>query len=224
LNLAAAAKDSWREELRSDLAADVDPYETARRLRRRILGLKRAGQRRRLREALDCLLGESRSFGVVFFLLEGISDPAFLAEIVERIQPLPDLQSEDEESHLADLIRVLAAAGDDALMPPVESYLLERPVGPHWASVPWAIWPRRPRLFARAWVRFFHERDAGDWTNTMVIKSFLAEPDAILAVREPLEQESVQDWDALREALLRQAGSVSWLSEEQRAALDRATR
>jgi hypothetical protein len=219
-----AERGAWSRELRGRLTRNEDPYETARQLRRRIGNLDVAGQRRILREALDFLLRDRHAYGVVFFLLEGIADPGFLSEIAERLLPLPDLQSDDEESFLADLIRVLAAAGEPALLTPVEAYLLDRPMGPHWASVPWAVWPRRKRLFVRAWVRFFTQREAGDRHNTLVVKSFLAEPDAILAVRGPLERASAEGWAGLREALLRQAGSVGWLSDEQRAALDRATR
>lgn len=222
--MAAAARERWLEDLRGILAEEADPYEAARRLSRDFRSLPRSERSGALDEALDLLLRERRCYGVVFFLLEGVSDAKVLEGIATRLQPAARLESDDEESHLADLMRVLGAAGGDALMAPVEAYLLERPIGPHWASVPWAIWPRRPELFARAWVRFFIDRDAGDWTHTLLIKSFLTEPDAVLAVREPLERASPRAWNALREALLRQAGDVGWLSRQQREALDRATR
>ena len=222
--MAAAAQERWLEDLRAILAEESDPYEAARRLSRNLRSLPRSKRSRALGEALDLLLVERACFGVVFFLLEGVNDPSVLDEIAERLRPGEARVSDDEESHLADLMRVLGAAGVPGLIAPVESYLLDRPIGPHWASVPWAIWPRRRELFVRAWVRFFIDRDPNDWTHTLLIKSFLAEPDAVLAVREPLELASPQAWTALREALLRQAGDVGWLSEQQRDALDRATR
>ena len=216
--------NDWWRGFQAGLDEGSDSYDAARELRRRIGGLDVDERQEFLLAALDVLLVQRHAYGVIFFLLEGISDPSFLTEIASRLEPLPSLQSDDEESHLADLIRVLAAAGDAELMAPVETYLIERPIGPHWASVPWAIWPRRPKLFGSAWVRFFVEHDPADWRHTLVIKSFLAEPEAILAIRVPLEHESAGAWEALREALLRQAGSPSWLSEGQRDALDRAVK
>ena len=216
--------NDWWLGFQAGLDRGDDPYDAARHLRRRISGLDAGERQEFLLAALDTLLVERHAYGVVFFLLEGISDPAFLTEIATRLEPLPALQSDDEESHLADLIRILAAAGEPDLMPPVETYLVKRAMGPQWASVPWAIWPRRPGLFGKAWVRYFVEHDPADWRHTLVIKSFLAEPEAILAIREPLEHESAKAWKALREALLRQAGSPSWLSEGQRDALDRAVK
>ena len=90
--------------------------------------------------------------------------------------PFPELQSDDEEAHLADLIRILAAAGDPALLPAVESYLKDRDVGPHWSTVPWALWPNHGDLFAVAWERFFLGQQVEEWQNTLVVRSFLAEP------------------------------------------------
>ena len=116
---------------------------------------------------------------------------------------------------------MVAAAGDDRLLPVVEEYLLARSIGPHWSSVPWALWPGRRELFVLAWRRFFVEREPTEWAGTLLVRSFLAEPEAIAEIRVALSAGADDRWNALREALLRQVGEVTWLSPDQRAALDR---
>ena len=65
------------------------------------------------------------------------------------------------------------------------------------------------------------DHDPADWKGTLIIRSLLTEPEAILVVREALAVDSHEHWDALREALIRQAGQIAWLSPDQREALDR---
>ena len=77
-------------------------------------------------------------------------------------------------------------------------------------------------LWGKAWRRFFLERDPADPKGTLIIKSFLTEPEAVRVIKHSLEVDSPDSWKPLREALLRQAGLVSWLSDDQREALDRA--
>jgi hypothetical protein len=212
----------WWDGFRKWLDDQTDPHEAARRLRRKLRGLELWEERRFFEQAVEILLQDRHAYGVALFLLEGVSDPTYLVQIAERLQPLPELQSDDEESHLADLIRILAAANDPRLIPVVEQYLIEREMGVHWSTVPWAVWPHHQQLFGRAWKRFFLEHEPSEWKNTLVIRSFLTEPEAIRVVREQLARKSDERWTTLREALIRQAGLAAWLSEEQRAALDRA--
>jgi hypothetical protein len=212
--------DRWWERFRRQTAGE-EPYETARRLRRKLRRIKVAERPEFVGRLLHVLLRKDRAYGVTLFLLEGLTDPAYLGTFASKLRPLPGLQSDDEESHLADLVRVVAAAGDDTLLPVVEEYLLRRAVSPHWSSVPWALWPHRRELFRKAWRRFFLDHDPADWTGTLIIRSFLTEPEAIREVREVLVADSGERWDALREALIRQAGVVTWLSPDQRDALDR---
>lgn len=214
--------DSWWSDFEPWLDTCEDVHEAARRIRRYMLGLKSVRQRRFFDEVLERLLQARHAYGVSLFLLEGVSDPEFLHAFGKHLLPLPPVQTDDEESHLADLIRILAAADDAALLPAIDAYLLERPIGPHWSSVPWALWPHRKKLFGRSWRRFFLEHEPADWKNTLVIKSFLTEPEAITVVRKMLMEECAEIWVALRATLIRQAGMAGWLSEEQRAELDRA--
>lgn len=214
--------DAWWSDFESWLGQCDDVHEAARRVRRHMLGLRSVRQRKFFGQVLERLLQQRHAYGVALFMLEGVTDPDYLNDVAEHLLPLPPVQSDDEESHLADLIRILAAANDPALLPAIGAYVLERPIGPHWASVPWALWPHRKKLFARSWRRFFLEHQPADWKNTLVIKSFLTEPEAIAVVRELLTEECAEVWVGLRAALIRQAGLASWLSEEQRAELDRA--
>jgi hypothetical protein len=213
--------DRWWQHFRSRTDGDEEPYETARRLRRKLRRVKVAERPRFVGRLIQVLLRQERSYGVALFLLEGLTDPSCLGVIADLLRPLPGLQSDDEESHLADLVRVVAASGDDTLLPVVEEYLLERAIGAHWSSVPWALWPRRKELFGQAWRRFFIDHDPADWKGTLIIRSFLAEPEAILVVRDALAGAPVERWDELRKALIRQAGLITWLSPDQRDALDR---
>ena len=210
----------WWDHFRRS-AAGEEPHESARRLRRKLRRVKLADRPAFIGRLLEVLLHRERAYGVALFLLEGLTDPAYLGVIADHLQPLPGPQSDEEESHLADLIRVVAAAGDDRLLPVVEEYLLTRSIGPHWSSVPWALWPRRRELFVLAWRRFFLEREPTEWTGTLIVRSFLAEPEAISEIRAALAAVAEDRWKALREALLRQVGEVTWLSPEQREALDR---
>ncbi|MCP3977731.1 MAG: hypothetical protein GY716_00175 [bacterium] len=212
---------TWWGGFREELRKPGDPHDRARTLRMRLSTLDVGDRRRFTRDVLGHLLRE-RAYGVSLFLLEGVTDESCLRDIAENLLPLPGLQSEDEESHLADLIRVLAAVNDTSLMDPVDAYLLEREIEAHWASVPWALWPHHKQTFADAWLRFFLAVAADEWKDTLVIKSFLIEPAAIRIVRARLEPASPDTWNALREALLRQAGLVRWLSDDERAALERA--
>jgi hypothetical protein len=215
---------AWWREFRAEPGAFDDPHETARRLRHHVQRL-RAGERDRFLDRLcRALFQERHAYGVGLFLLEGIDDPAALRHFARRLLPLPALQSEDEEAHLADLIRILAAAAGTRLPPVIGVYFLEREMSPHWASAPWALWPRRKELFARSWTRFFVARDPSAWNATLVVRAFLAEPAAIGVLRRRLAAAAPERWDQLRTALVRQAGSVGWLTRSQRAALQRVLR
>lgn len=218
----SAVFENWWAEFQRRAQALADPQHAARHIGQHLRSLPAAQQAAFIADLLQVLLQRQHRYGVALFMLEQITDPAALETLARRLQPLPSLQSEDEEGHLADLIRILAAADDPGLMAPVETYLVERPIGPHWSSVPWALWPHRKRLFAAAWSRFFTHRHPSVAETTLVIRSFLSEPEAIQLVRRGLVESAPERWDALREALLRQAGSVSWLDAEQRAALDRS--
>jgi hypothetical protein len=175
-----------------------------------------------LRDLWEVLLQRRRDYGVALFLLDALTDPEGLRELAGRLSPLPDLQSADEEAHLADLMRVLAAAGDSGLLPPVAEYLLERPMSPEWTTVPWALWPHQKELFALAWQRYLRETQPADWTDALIVESFLAEPDAVRILRSKVASEHPEHWDVLRNALIDEADQVGWLSREQRASLDRA--
>lgn len=221
--MATAEFENWWAEVQRQPGGlrGTAALETARHLSRRLRAANAADQTEFLDQLLLVLLQRHRAFGVALFMLENLTDPAALDLIVRHLRPLPPPQSDDEEAHLADLVRVLAAADDDALMPVVEDYLLRREIVPVWSTVPWALWPHRKELFGQAWTRFFRECDPAEWVNTLVIRSFLCEPEAIDAVRHPLEREHDERWPVLRGALLRQAGLASWLTAEQRADLEK---
>lgn len=220
--MSGQAEDRWWDGFQSWLREQPDPHDAARRLRRHLSALPPDEQRRLLNQAIAVLLRERHAYGVTLFLLEGITDPDYLHRIATELQPLPGLRSDDEESHLSDLIRILAAAEIETFIPVVRDYLLNRPISPHWASVPWALWPHHAELFTTSWRRFFLEIESDRWKNTLVIKSFLTEPEAIQKVRAALEPESVELWNTLRSALLRQAGTVGWLSRPQTDELEQA--
>ena len=213
--------DSWWSRSRRRLSAE-DSYDTAWRLRRKLRRIRVAERHNFVNRLLDVLLREERAYGVALFFLEGLSDPVYLVRIAEGLRPLPGLQSDDEESHLADLLRILAAAAGPALPPVIEEYLIDRPIGPHWPSVPWALWPGHKELFASAWHRFFTEHHPEDPPAQPIVQAFLTEHEAIRRVRPALAAASPELWAALREALSRLAGRVGWLAPEQRENLERA--
>jgi len=217
----ATAFRDWWQELETDLESGVDAYEASARLRRRLQSLPATERTRRGAEVLRVLLGERRAYGVALFLLEGLTDRSLLATIASSLEPLPERCDEEEQPYLADLIRLLAA-GDRPTADVVRGYLLERPVDPHWSTVPWALWPHEKPLFAQAWSRFFREQDPADWAGSLVVKPFLSEAEAIVLVRDRLRETAPERWNALRDALARQAGMAGWLSTGQRAALERA--
>ena len=208
----------WNQTLREPGALD-DAYRMARTLWARLDRVEQQDRQRCTERLMRVLLRERLAYGIVLFLLEGMTDPADLKTIHENLLPLPERQSDDEEGHLADLIRILAAADEPTLLPAVRDYLLEREIVPIWPSVPWALWPHQQSIFGQAWYRYFVEQDPSDWPATLVLRSFLGEPEAIRAFRQPLAQSAADRWTALRVALLSLAVNASWLSEDQRVAL-----
>ncbi len=202
--------------------ADEEPFEIANRLRRKLCRTRVTEREEFLRRLWGVLLQRRRAYGVALFLLEGVKDLAQLRQLARKLMPLPGLQARDEESHLADLLRLLAAADVPTLLPPVEAYLLERPIGPYWATVPWALWPHQKELFARAWQRYLCETQPSDWNAALIIDSFLTEPEAVSLVRTMVAAVRPESWEFLRQALIGEAGQVGWLSEEQRESLDQA--
>jgi hypothetical protein len=199
-----------------------DPHRVAGRLRAK-LRRTRVAERPVLRQRLwRALLRERHDYGVALFLLASESDHTCLGELAAFLTPLPELQSRDQESHLADIVRLLAATDVAPLLRPVEAYLLRRPIGPHWATVPWALWPHRKHLFARAWQRYLREVRPDHWNSSQVLAAFLAEPEAVRVVRRTVAREQPENWSSLREALIGVADRVEWLSREQRESLDRA--
>lgn len=216
-----SAFDRWWSRFARESAGE-DPYLTAQRLRRKIRRTRVADRRAFLRHLWRRLLRDDLAFGVALFLLEESLPPEVLLDLARQLRPLPALQSDDEESHLADLIRCLAATGERRLAAPVEEYLLERAIGPHWASVPWTLWPRRRRLFARAWERYFVDVAPSNWDEDRALNPFLGERDAAKAVAARLAERAPERLERFREILLRRAQSVGWLSPSQRESLERA--
>lgn len=219
---AATQFESWWTEFCREGDALSDPHEAARHIGRHLRSLPPDEQPAFVDELFEALLQQEHRYGVALYMLEQVTDPNALVTLARRLQPLPSLRSEDEEGHLADLIRILAVAGEPEMMDVVRSYVLKRPIGPHWSSVPWALWPYRRDLFGAAWTRFFRERPRSASESTLLIRSFLTEPDAIGDVRRGLAETAPEAWDALRAALLRQAGTVRWLDAAQREALERS--
>ena len=218
----ASSFQVWWAEFQKEVDELRDSYHSARRIRRHLRSLSADEQEPFLNELLYTLLRERHAYGISLFLLEGITDPRYLRTFARHLDPLPGAQDADEEAHLADLIRILAAADNDESSPVITSYLLQREIGPYWSTVPWALWPHRKELFARAWTRYFLQQEPASWESTLVIKAFLGEPDAIAIVRDELRVASAERWEALVEAILRQAGIASWLSPDQHSALDRS--
>jgi len=203
-------------------ARDAGSYEIAERLRGKLRRTRVADRAGFLCDLWEVLLQRRHDYGVALFLLDALTDAESLHELALKLSPLPELQNPDEEAHLADLMRVLAAAGGPGLLRPVTEYLLDRSMSPEWTTVPWALWPHQKELFARAWQRYLRETQPADWNDGSIVKSFLAEPDAVRIVRSKVAPEHPEHWDTLRAALIDVADQVGWLSREQRASLDRA--
>lgn len=213
--------ESWWRQFGRRVEGE-EPHEIARRLRVKLKRTRVAERPRLLRKLWVGLLQDWRAYGVALLLLDHLKDVRLLHELARGLVPLPSLQSADEEAHLADLMRILAAADSTALLPPVECYLLERPIGRFWSTVPWALWPHRPGLFARAWRRYLLDLRPSDWNPPEVLECFLSEPEAVRVVRAAIVDEHPDGWNVVRDALLGEARQVGWLSDEQRESLDRA--
>ena len=76
-------------------------------------------------------------------------------------------------------------------------------------------------LFGSAWARFFLSTAPDVWLELGVLTPFLAEPAAVRNLRRHVGRRSAPTWRRVRDALRCRAQSVSWLSAEQRAELDR---
>jgi len=201
---------------------DDDPFDTALRLSVKLRRTRVAERPEFVNQVWEVLLQRRRAYGVALFFLDSLTDAQYLRSLAEYLVPLPPNQPHDEESHLADLVRLLAAADLPGVLTPVEQYLLDRPIGPLWATVPWALWPHQKELFALAWLRYLREIQPNDWSSALIVKAFLTEPDAVRLVRTTISRDHPEQWDSLREALLGEAEQVGWLSEDQRESLGRA--
>jgi len=199
-----------------------DPFDAALRLSVKLRRTRVADRPEFVNQLWEVLLQRRHAYGVALFFLDSLTDAQYLRSMAEYLVPLPPHQPHDEESHLADLVRILAAADMPGVLAPVEEYLLDRAIGPLWATVPWALWPHQTELFALAWLRYLREIQPNDWSTAMIIKSFLTEPDAVRLVRTTISQNHPEHWNSLREALLGEAEQVGWLSDEQRESLGRA--
>jgi hypothetical protein len=195
-------------------------HEITRRLRSKLKRIRVADRPAFVRKLWPALLQDWHAYGVALQLLSHLREVERLHEMVDALMPLPGLQGTDEEAHLADLMRILAASDVPTLLEPVECYLLERPIGPYWETVPWALWPHRQQTFARAWQRYLVDVRPTDWKPTEVLESFLSEPDAVRVVRAEIAGDHPDDWNSLRDALRGEAEQVGWLSDEQRASLN----
>ncbi len=218
----SASYESWWREFVAGLRERGDAYEAAARLRRRLQALPPDERGPQAAMALHSLLVDQRAYGVALFLLEGLTDRSLLRTIASALESPPERCWDEEESYLADLIRLLAAANDELLVIPVRGYLLERRIDPHWSTVPWALWPHERELFARAWTRFFVETKPAEWAGSLVVRPFLGEADAIVLVGDRLGDTAPTRWNEFRDALTRQAGLAGWLTTEQRTALEQA--
>ena len=199
-----------------------DPFDTSLRLSVKLHRTRVADRPEFVNQLWEVLLQRQHAYGVALFFLDSLTDAQYLRSLAEYLVPLPPNQPHDEESHLADLVRILAAADIPGVLVPVEQYLLDRPIGPLWATVPWALWPHQAELFARAWLRYLREIQPNDWGTAMIVRSFLTEPDAVRLVRSTISGDHPEQWNSLREALLGEADRMSWLSDEQRESLGRA--
>jgi len=216
------ARDPWRDVLDRAVASGADDHAAAAGLAAALDGLDAAAQRNVIDGWLESLLRAHQAYGVTLFLLGRLTDPAALESLAVHLVPLPPRVADDEESHLADLIRVLAATGDAALLGPVESYLVARPIGPLWPTVPWALWPHCDELFVAAWARFFVAVAPARSTAPAVLEPFLAEPSAVRAVTRHLAGSRSTRWKRVRAAIAGLAEESGWLSPEQRADLRRS--
>ena len=147
----------WRAVERS-LPPAAPPRVEAGTLLRHWRGLREKDRGDCMNRLLKRLLQDQRSYGVALFLLEGLTEHEHLRRFAEHLLPLPGPLGDEQEGHLADLVRVLGATDDERTLSVVETYLLERPIATYWHSVPWSLWPHRMELFGRAWERFFLEQ------------------------------------------------------------------
>jgi len=213
---ASSGFDLWWTRFVGETAGDAT-HEAADRLRRKIRSVPLAARPDFLRRLWVELLRHRNDYGLVLLSLDAVRDRDRLGDLADAMAPLPGRLAEDAESHLADLVRLLAAANDPALLRVVEAYLLERPIGPCWPVVPWALWPARRELFARSWCRYAREVPSTRWDPALVLDPFLGEPGAVEAIRDALGPA----WGRFRSALERRAAEAAWLGRSRREALAR---
>lgn len=217
--------EPWLEFIEHALQRTTDAHDLAARLAHALHGQSRGTRLRAIEVWLPILLGQRRAYGATLFLLGRISDPATLVLVARHLEPLPARVDDDEEAHLADLMRILAASRDPASIELVQRYLLEREIGAWWHTVPWALWPARRALFVAAWARRFSLSVApASWVEADALEPFLAAPGAVRALRQTLEPAGGSAWVQLRDALAELAHAATWMSPAQRTRLWRALR
>ena len=104
-------RERWWGETADWLDQAPDDDSVAARIRAEMDSIPADEHRPFLGRAWTVLLGRRRRYGAGLYLLQSTGDPECLLDLVTPLLPLPGLQADDEEEHLAELVRILAAAG-----------------------------------------------------------------------------------------------------------------
>ncbi|MGH9970482.1 MAG: hypothetical protein ACREBG_22200 [Pyrinomonadaceae bacterium] len=170
-----------------------------------------------LDELVSVAIAGKEGYGIALSVLESESMPQHvrvICEYVTRVLNDPMLQEND----LVGFLRILASDKFGQCLAPVETYLLKRRIGPYWNSLPWALWPHQPELFARAQGRYFTTRPSDEWRHSVIPQAFLTRADALALVKQRLSEVSGNAWHELRNVLLKQL-DAEWLNESDRKSL-----
>ena len=192
-------------------------FENVRKVRDYLHRLTEQKRAAFLDELVSIAMARQDGYGIALSVLESESMPQHLLVICEYVKRV---LSDDaiQESDLVGFLRILASDKSGQCLAPVETYLLGRQIGPYWNSLPWALWPHHPELFARAQARYFATHPSNEWRHSVIPQAFLACPEALTLVKQRLSEMSDNAWDDLRNVLLPQL-NAEWLNESDRKSL-----
>lgn len=145
-------------------------FENVREVRNYLHKLPAQKRAAFLDELVSVARDRKEGYGIALSVLESESMPQHLRVLCEYVTRVLNNHLL-EENDLLGFLRILASDKSGQCLAPVETYLLERQISSYWNSLPWALWPHHPELFARAQARYFVTRPSYEWRNSVIPQS-----------------------------------------------------
>jgi hypothetical protein len=208
-------EELWQDFLRIE---DKDGgYGNVRRIQWYVRGISDQKRIAFLSELVSVGLEKKDGWSIALRVLESEAMSQHIQALCEWVRRVR-LDGSHAEGNFISVLRVLASDPTGQCLAAVEDYLLKGQVDSDWATLPWALWPHHPDLFARAWTRYFLSPPNREWRRLGPVQALLSNAGALAHLKSKLIVVSESVWQDLRNVLSEQR-NAGWLSDDQRRAL-----